>query len=122
MFAVGCIQAQSCHTDRCPTGVATQDPSRQRALVVADKSVRVANFHAATLKALAELIAAAGLDHTRDLMPFHISKRLTASSSATYAELYPPLQPGELLGNSTDWRFKDAWALARPDTFERRPG
>jgi glutamate synthase domain-containing protein 2 len=122
MFAVGCIQAQSCHTDRCPTGVATQDPTRQRALVVSDKSVRVANFHAATLKALAELIAAAGLSHTSELRPFHISKRLSASSSASYADLYPALQPGELLAGTTDWRFKDAWAIARPDTFDRRPG
>ena len=37
MFAVGCIQSEYCHTDRCPTGVATQDPTRQRALVVPDK-------------------------------------------------------------------------------------
>ena len=63
MFAVGCIQSQSCHTDKCPTGVATQDPHRQKALVVEDKLHRVANFHKATMHALAELTAAAGLDH-----------------------------------------------------------
>ena len=61
MFAVGCIQSESCHTDRCPTGVATQDPTRQRALVVPDKIERVANFHRATLHELAEMTAAAGL-------------------------------------------------------------
>ena len=55
MFALGCIQSQSCHTDHCPTGVATQDASRARALVVSDKALRVANFHRATLMALAEL-------------------------------------------------------------------
>ncbi len=119
MFAVGCIQAQSCHTDRCPTGVATQDPARQRALVVADKFMRVANFHAATLKALAELVAAAGLAHTSQLRPYHICKRLSATSSATYADLYPALQPGELLSGTTNARFKDAWDLARADRFER---
>src|SRR5690606_20424631 len=59
MFAVGCIQAQACHTDQCPTGVTTQDPGRQTGLVVADKAQRVANFHANTLRALAELLAAA---------------------------------------------------------------
>ena len=59
MFALGCIQSQSCHTDRCPTGVATQDRARQRALVVADKSERVFNFHRATMELLAELVAAA---------------------------------------------------------------
>src|ERR1700681_4804060 len=69
MFAVGCIQSQSCHTDRCPTGVATQDPTRQRALVVPDKIERVANFHRATLHELAEMTAAAGFDHPREFKP-----------------------------------------------------
>src|SRR3546814_9252512 len=45
MFALGCVQSRSCHTDRCPTGVATQDKARQRALVVPDKAERVRNFH-----------------------------------------------------------------------------
>ncbi|MFX8090373.1 glutamate synthase-related protein, partial [Acinetobacter baumannii] len=61
MFALGCIQAQACHTGHCPTGVTTQDPQRQRALVVPDKAQRVANFHQNTLKALKELVEAAGL-------------------------------------------------------------
>src|ERR1700693_6003349 len=69
MFALGCIQSQSCHNDTCPVGVTTQDPTRQRALVVADKWVKVKNFHAATLQALAELVAAAGLDHPNEFMP-----------------------------------------------------
>ena len=60
MFSVGCIQAQACHTNECPVGVATQDKLRQKALNVADKSVRVANFHNNTLKALGHMIGAAG--------------------------------------------------------------
>ena len=52
MFAIGCIQSLICNTNRCPTGVATQDPLRQRALVVGDKAERVANFHRNTLRAL----------------------------------------------------------------------
>ena len=119
MFALGCIQAQSCHTDRCPTGVATQDPGRSRALVVADKSVRVAQFHKATLQAFAELIAAAGLSHPQDLRPYHISQRRSATEVATYAELYPPLAPGELLTGTRSKCFADAWQLARPDSFAR---
>src|SRR6202022_1618472 len=63
MFALGCIQSLSCHTDKCPPGVTSQDPTRQRALVVDDKWVRVKNFHGATLQVLSELVAAAGLDH-----------------------------------------------------------
>ena len=52
MFALGCIQAQTCHTGQCPTGVTTQDPLRQQALVVPDKAERVFNFHRSTLHAL----------------------------------------------------------------------
>jgi glutamate synthase domain-containing protein 2 len=63
MLALGCIQAQSCHTGRCPTGVTTQDPLRQRALVVPDKAQRVHNFHRSTLHALKDLVQAAGLQH-----------------------------------------------------------
>ena len=119
MFAVGCSQAQSCHTDRCPTGVATQDPSRQRALVVDDKSVRVAQFHKATLQAFAELIAAAGLAHPEQLRPYHISKRTSATATATYAVLYPALAPGELIAGCEDRRYAEAWRLARADSFAR---
>jgi glutamate synthase domain-containing protein 2 len=119
MFALGCIQAQSCHTDKCPTGVATQDPGRQRALVVGDKAVRVAQFHAATLKALAELVAAAGLSHPGELKPYHIFQRLSPNASASYAELYPALKPGELIDGTEDNRFAEAWRIARPDTFQR---
>ena len=44
MMAVGCIQAQRCHTNRCPVGVTTQDPKRARALVVPEKSDRVERY------------------------------------------------------------------------------
>jgi glutamate synthase domain-containing protein 2 len=75
MFAVGCLQSQQCHTDRCPTGVATQDRLRQRAIVISDKSLRVAHFHRETVIALAELIAAAGLNHPHELRPYHFMRR-----------------------------------------------
>ncbi|MCE1237520.1 MAG: FMN-binding glutamate synthase family protein [Hyphomicrobiales bacterium] len=117
MFAVGCIQSQSCHTDRCPVGVATQDPIRGRALDVADKRRRVANFHASTLHALAELTGAAGLDHPNRFAPAHFSRRVSAHEALGFDELYPPLAPGELLAGSDDRRFRDAWAQARADAF-----
>ena len=117
MFALGCIQSQSCHTDRCPTGVATQDPTRQRALVVEDKASRVANFHRETLHALAELTAAAGLDHPAEFSRAHVSRRISQREVATFAELYPALAPGELLGGTDDPRFQAAWVMADPDSF-----
>ena len=118
MFAIGCIQAQICHTDRCPVGVTTQDPSRQRALVVPDKSVRVANFHKATVQSLAEVVAAAGLEHPSDFRPQHVSRRVSPSQIRTFAELYPTLAPGELIAGTEDARFKAAWAMARAETFQ----
>jgi glutamate synthase domain-containing protein 2 len=117
MFALGCIQSQSCHTDRCPTGVATQDPGRARALVVPDKLERVANFHESTMHSLAELTAAAGLDHPREFRPDHFLRRVSGNEVMTFSELYPPLEPGELLRGTRDKRFQAAWDLASASDF-----
>jgi glutamate synthase domain-containing protein 2 len=122
MFALGCIQSQNCHTDRCPTGVATQDPIRQRALVVPDKAERVFNFHRSTIEALAEVIAAAGLDHPSELQPWHFSKRLGAVRVQTLDQIYRFLQPGELLDGTEDPVFKNAWRMARSDSFQPAAG
>jgi glutamate synthase domain-containing protein 2 len=118
MFALGCIQSLSCHTDRCPTGVTTQDPTRNRALVVPHKIDRVYNYHHATLHALAELIGAAGLEHPQDLRPIHFSQRNSMTEVSSFAKLYPALRPGELVDGTADIRFRDAWAMARPDSFQ----
>jgi glutamate synthase domain-containing protein 2 len=121
MFALGCIQSQSCHTDRCPTGVATQDRTRQRALVVSDKQQRVANFHAATIHSLMELTAAAGLDHPNEFKPYHFARRISPDTTLTFAQLYPELKPGELLDGCEDPRFHQAWAMASATDFRPRP-
>jgi glutamate synthase domain-containing protein 2 len=118
MFALGCIQAQSCHTDRCPTGVATQDKVRQRALVVEDKAERVFSFHQGTLNALAEVIAAVGLDHPSKLLPQHISRRVSADRIETYEEIYRPVAPGTLISGTADPRFVNAWRLASAESFQ----
>jgi glutamate synthase domain-containing protein 2 len=117
MFAVGCIQSQQCHTDRCPTGVATQDKVRQRALVVPDKAQRVYNFHRSTLAALAEVIAAAGLSHPDELSPRHFLKRVSPDIVASYEQINRFLEPGELLNGTEDERFKRSWKMATADSF-----
>jgi len=117
MFALGCIQSQSCHTDRCPTGVSTQDRARQRALVVPDKSERVFNFHRATIEAVAELVAATGLSHPHEFSPAHFSRRVSPHEVKSFAELYPALQPGELLNGTDDKRFSAAWRMASAAEF-----
>ncbi len=120
MFAIGCVQAQSCHTDRCPTGVATQDPKRQRAIVVPDKGARVAAFHHSTLHALGELLGAAGLSHPEELRPAHILQRVSATVVKSYAEVYTFLKPLELLAQDANDQYSRGWAMASPETFAAR--
>jgi glutamate synthase domain-containing protein 2 len=120
MFSLGCIQSLSCHTDRCPTGVTTQDPTRARALVVPHKIERVYNYHRATLLALAELLAAAGLEHPRDLRPIHFSQRTSTTEVRSFAKLYPSLRPGELVEGTADPRYREAWEMARADSFSAK--
>ena len=119
MFALGCIQSLSCHTDTCPTGVATQDPKRWRALDVPDKGARVRNYHHNTLLALRDLICAAGLQHPREIGPEHILRRVNPTEVRSLAALYRFLQPGELLGDSVPDHavFRSFWASAHSASF-----
>jgi len=120
MFAVGCIQAQTCHTGLCPTGVTSQDPRRQRAIVVPDKADRVFNFHRNTVQALAELVAAAGLDHPGQLGPQHFLRRGAADRVVSYAQQYETLAPGQLLADPAGaGRYGVAWSIARSHSFAR---
>ena len=121
MFAVGCIQSLSCHTDRCPTGVATQDPVRARALFVPEKAERVYNFHRATMMALAELVAAAGLDHPREIRPEHFCWRISQHSVTTFAELHPAPRSGCFLEGDIDPRYAAAWSGASAHSFAFSP-
>ena len=122
MFALGCIQSQHCHTGKCPSGVATQNPWRQRAIVVPDKAERVFHFHQNTLRALKELLSAAGLHHPNELGPEHIIQRVSASEVRSLAALQHWVQPGELLrGESEHPVFKVFWNNADPDSFGAPP-
>lgn len=99
MFSVGCIQAQVCNTGFCPTGVTTQDPQRQKALVVPDKSERVFNFHNETLKTLKELVEAAGLHHPGEIDAPHIVRRISKNEVRLLSFLLPEMPKGLLLKN-----------------------
>ena len=113
MLALGCIQSRSCNTDQCPTGIATQDPARYKALDIEDKSQRVANYQTATVRNLAELLEASGLEGLDELKPEHINRRVSGTDVATYAELYPVIQCCCLLDtdNAPD-RWKAHWESA----------
>jgi glutamate synthase domain-containing protein 2 len=116
MMAVGCIQAQMCHTDKCPVGVTTQDPRRARALDVADKSVRVQRFQQATVAQAQQLIAAMGLTGPHELTPDMLHRRIDHTTVRSYGELFEWLQPGELLKDAPETWAAD-WAAADPDRF-----
>ncbi len=119
MFAIGCIQAQACHTNHCPVGVATQDPIRQRALDVGHKSQRVARFHRNTLKALGEMTGAAGLSHPSDFLPRHLMLRHGDKSMVQGDQVYGYLPDGYLLDEqSPDYHGnKTRWARAQASSF-----
>ena len=123
MFALGCIQSQSCHTDHCPTGVATQDPLRQKALVVPSKIERVHNYHRHTLEALKELVQAAGLQHPNQITANHVVRRVAGDKVKLLANHLEFVAPGCLLDaqcGQCDWPhnvYRLYWPIARADSF-----
>jgi glutamate synthase domain-containing protein 2 len=116
MFAVGCIQAQKCHTNQCPVGVATQDARRARALDVPDKSDRVEQFQRATVRSATQIMASMGVHNTAELDPHMLRRRITPTEMRSYAELYDWLHPGELLADPPEGWVAD-WKAADPATF-----
>ncbi len=119
MFAVGCIQAQACHTNRCPVGVATQDKRRSRALVVPTKAERVTSFHRNTMKALGEMTGAAGLDHPGKFLPHHFLLREKDRQMVVAHQVYPYMPEGFLLREDDErFGFLERWRRARAEAFE----
>lgn len=124
MFALGCIMAQTCHTGNCPTGVTTQDQNRQKALDPDNKADRVYNFHENTLKALAELLGAAGITHPKEIETHHISRRMSDQSVSMLSEIYPSVEPGALLleGKRPNKLFEQYWDIASESSFKTNLG
>lgn len=119
MFALGCVQSMRCHEDTCPTGVATQDATRQRGLVVGDKAMRVARFQRHTLHGLREIVVAMGLETPWQIKPCHISERLNAARSDSMDRIYTFLEPGQLLEKPESTSYAEAWAAAQTNSFAK---
>ena len=124
MFALGCIQSRTCNTDRCPTGVATQNPLRQRSLDPEDKFQRVFNFHQNTLAALKELLVSAGVSHTRYLKPEMIMVRTGSYKTEYLSSLILNLEENVLLHSRNTYLLDqyqsglgEAWQKASPKSF-----
>lgn len=117
MMALGCVQSLICNTNRCPTGVATQDPELGKGLVVADKAERVQLWQAETLERLAEIVAAGGLRGADELNRTHVYRRIDQSSIRRYDELFPYVEIGSLLEPPYPERFRQQMAESDPSTF-----
>jgi glutamate synthase domain-containing protein 2 len=117
MMALGCIQALECNKNSCPTGVATQDPTLMKGLVIEDKKQRVANFHKHTMEGFVELMASAGIDHPSGLNRHQISRRVFMNKVATLEEIYPSIPVGSMLGSEMPERYRMSYASASADKF-----
>jgi glutamate synthase domain-containing protein 2 len=119
MFALGCIQSLSCHTNTCPTGIATQDLGRSRALVVPDKAERVRQFHDRTVQALADMLAATGLSHPDELQPRHIVHRVSQTEIRQFDQVHNFLKPGCLADSTCALpHYTNNWNRAQAHSFE----
>ena len=121
MLALGCIQALKCNTNRCPTGVTSQDPLLVRGLVPEDKAAKVANFHHELLGSVGELMGAMGIEHPDDLKPWHLLRRTGPNEVRHYNEIYDFLDDGELLCDPLPASFERAVRAASAETFHRPP-
>jgi len=124
MFATGCIQAQRCHTNTCPVGVATQAPWRARALDVGDKSARVERFQRATVHGGLQIMASMGVRDPAELRPHMPRTRVDPFTVRSHAELYEWLAPGQLLADppaawAEDWAAADPGRSADPGPAPR---
>ena len=118
MLALGCIQALECNKNTCPTGIATQTQGLMAGLAVSDKRVRVANYHKETVKAVAELLAAAGLEAAPDLRRRHLFRRCSMMQVCRFDEIYPYPETGCLLRDDPpEWLRRD-FDEASPNSFQ----
>ena len=120
MFAIGCIQSQRCHTNRCPVGVATQDQSRSRALVVPDKAERVYQFQKNSVDSFNQIISSLGLEHPDQLTPGLLQRRISHTRTVRFDEIYYYLKPGEIVDGTEHAFYRNAWEAADPDSFKPR--
>lgn len=116
MMAIGCIQALLCNTNRCPTGIATQDPRLTIGLDVADKKVRMANYHNGTIKNFVELLGASGLDDIKNITRSHIYRRVSLNQMQTYEEIFPSIEVGSMLNGNIPEKYQ--WDFAHANMNE----
>jgi len=93
MFSLGCIQALRCHQNTCPTGVTTHNRRLQRALVVEEKYLRVANYAMNMNKEIDMIAHSCGVRHARELKREHVRIVQASGQSVALNMLYPYPEP-----------------------------
>lgn len=117
MFALGCIQARKCNSNRCPTGITTNNPYLEAGLVPAAKDQRVRNFHRATLEAIAGILGAMALDHREQLRPWQIAQRVSLSELKNYSKIFEFIGENSLKHEPVSLIFENALKAASAETF-----
>jgi len=116
MLALGCIQSKVCNTNKCPTGIATQDPARAKAVDVALRAIRVKNYQSGTVAAFLELCGALGYSSPDELSPSDLYQR-TESGMRHFNQIYTPLLPDQLLSEAVPLAYADDWMKADAERF-----
>jgi len=93
MFSLGCIQALRCHQNTCPTGVTTHNKRLQRALVVEEKYLRVANYANGMNREIDMIAHSCGVRHARELRREHVRIVQANQQSIAFNMLYPYPEP-----------------------------
>lgn len=117
LFALGCIQSVRCNTNTCPTGIATQDRERAKAVDVNLRQKRVSQFHEATVESFLDLVGAMGFESADDLAPDDVHQRVADETERAYSAIQEYLDPGELLGEDIRPNYRSHWEKASAEAF-----
>jgi glutamate synthase domain-containing protein 2 len=112
MFALGCIQAQECHTNKCPTGVTSHNPMVTRGIDVEDKAQRVFNYQHSTIKNFNTILGVLGHDSCHEVRPDQFIRRISQTEQLRFDELWPELPEGSLLDGTAPEEWMHDWAAA----------
>lgn len=118
LFALGCIQSRRCHTNTCPTGVATQNHHLSSALNVSNKAPRVQSFHRATIESFLQILGVSGSKTVAGLEAQRLSRRVDQSTIKSFDMIYEYFDKGQLLSEKDlPEAYARPWAQASAEYF-----
>ncbi|MEX0941600.1 MAG: FMN-binding glutamate synthase family protein [Pseudomonadales bacterium] len=117
MLALGCVQSLVCHTNRCPTGVATQDPRLVKGLAIEDKYQRVQRFHSETVRAFSDLMSSTGIRSIAELNRTQIFRRTSQHEILRYDQIFPMIESGAFLSAPYPAQYAELIELSSAESF-----